>query len=133
MRIRNWFVPFLFLILSLVIMAQWGHTVDFETNMSSNSTNTSSLAVINGADAGDILGSVLINTRGGSETFKIYDSSGSANGLLGTINVSTSAAANVAANATANEYVYNLRISSSITISKSGASSDVTVIWKNVR
>lgn len=101
--------------------------VDYETTKSTNTTSSSTLTVIPFTDPGDILGSLLINSRtAGSETIKIYDSSGVASGLIGTIALSTGGI-------TSNEYVYNLRISSAITISKSGATADATIIWKNVR
>jgi len=101
--------------------------VDYETTKSTNATSASTLSVIPLTDPGDILGSLLINSRtAGSETIKIYDSSGTTNNLIGTIALSTGGI-------TSNEYVYNLRISSAVTITKSGATADTTIIWKNVR
>jgi len=101
--------------------------VDYETTKSTNATSASTLTVIPLTDPGDILGSLLINSRtAGSETIKIYDSSGTTNNLIGTIALSTGGI-------TSNEYVYNLRISSAVTITKSGATADTTIIWKNVR
>jgi len=101
--------------------------VDYETTKSTNATSASTLSVIPLTDPGDILGSLLINSRtASSETIKIYDSSGTTNNLIGTIALSTGGI-------TSNEYVYNLRISSAVTITKSGATADTTIIWKNVR
>ena len=112
----------------LVAMLSGGlRAVDYETTKSTNAVSSSTLAVIPLTDPGDILGSLLINSRtAGSETIKIYDSSGTANNLIGTINLSSGAI-------TSSEYVYNLRISSAVTITKSGGTADTTIIWKNVR
>jgi len=122
MKIRFLAIATLVAMLSLCAQA-----VDYETTKSTNATSSSTLIVIPLTDPGDILGSLLINSRtAGSETMKIYDSSGSANNLIGTINLSSGAI-------TSNEYVYNLRISSAVTITKSGGTADTTIIWKNVR
>ena len=133
MRIKHWSISFLFLLLCCLIISIFSRAVDFETNKSTNSIGTSTLAIIQYADPGDILGSLLINSRAtGQETIKLYDSSGTANNLIGTINLSTSPF-NLGGSNTSNEYVYNIRISSSITITKSAAGADVTIIWKDVR
>lgn len=133
MRIKSWSVPFLFLILCGVLLSRLSYSADYETNMSSNATGTSTTVTLPLTDPGDYLGSILINSRSsGPETLKVYDSSQSTNGLIGTINLS-SGTATTGGTATANEYVYNLRLSSAITVTKSGASSDVTIIWKNIR
>lgn len=132
-RIKHPVIPLLVLILSGFIISRFSYGVDFETNMSTNPVSASTLAVLQYADPGDILGSVLINTRAtGQETIKIYDSSGTASNLIGTISLSTSPF-NLGGEATGNEYVYNIRVSSSITFTKSAAGADVTIIWKNVR
>lgn len=133
-RIRSRVIPFLFILLSGFLMKQFMvYAVDFETNMSTNPVSASTLAVVQYSDPGDYLGSILINSRStGQETIKVYDSSGTTNNLIGTINVSTSPF-NVGGVATGNEYVYNIRLSSAITITKSAGGSDVTIIWKNVR
>lgn len=115
----------------LMIMVGVSLAGNYETNTSSNPTLSPTLGVIASSDPGDILGSLLINQRGGTnETIKIYDSSGTANNLIGTVMLST--AATGGAVYTANEYIYNIRISSAITVTKSGSTSDVTIIWNNV-
>lgn len=135
MRIRHWIVPFLFLVFCGLCVSRFTYGADYETNMSTNVTTAPTLTVIPYADPGDIIGSVLINNRvGGLTSLKVYDSSGIASGLIGTINVSTGALASGGA-LTSNEYVYNLRVSSSITVSVSSTSAnpDITILWKNVR
>lgn len=133
MRITNRLIPFLFLLITMFCLSRFSDGVDFETNMSTNPVSASTVAVLQYSDPGDYLGSILINARAtGQETLKIYDSSGTANNLIGTINLSTSPF-NLASASTSNEYVYNLRVSSAITITKSSNGADVTIIWKNVR
>lgn len=132
-RIRHWSIPFLFLVVSGFFISRFSYGVDYETNRSTNPVSASTLAVVQYADPGDILGSILINTWATSaETIKIYDSSGIASGLIGTIDVSSGIAGVVGMGRT-NEYVYNIRISSSITFTKSAGTSDLTIIWKDVR
>ena len=132
MRIRTNIVPFLLLVFSCVaVFTMFSVGADYETTDSTNPIHASTTIVIPRTDPGDILGSMLVNHRGtAAETVKIYDSSGTATNLIGTIDLST---APIGTGQTANQYVYNLRISSGITISKSGATSDITIIWKNVR
>lgn len=114
----------------LLFGASFCNSADYETTNSTNSVGASTLFVIPNTNPGDILGSLLINQRSAAaETIKLYDSSGTATGLIGTITLSTGTAA---ANS-GNEYVYNLRLSSAATITKSAGSADVTIIWKNVR
>lgn len=101
--------------------------VDYEADSSSNAVQASTVLWIPNSSPGDILMGVVVNTHSSAaETLKIYDSSGSANGLIGTLDVSTGALSSSFVH-------YALRISSGITLTKSGAISDLTILWKNVR
>lgn len=134
MRIRYWQIPFAFLLFCLFVISRFGQGADFDVNKSSNALGTSSLSIIQDSDPGDTLGSLIIGQRGTApETIKIYDSSGTANNLIATIDLSTSSSASASYVNVFNEYVFNLRISSAITISKSAATSNITILWKNVR
>jgi len=135
MRITSRFIPFLFLIMGCLLMARFIHAVDYEVDSSSNILGTGTLSVIPNSGPGDILGKLVVNTRATgviAETIKIFDSSGVASGLIGTIDLSTGTAPTGGPNY-ANEYFYALRISSAITYTKTGTSSDITILWKNVR
>lgn len=136
MRVKSRYAPFWFLVLSGLAMYKFAWGVDYEVDMSSNPITTGTLAVVPNSNPGDILGKFTINTRAqNTETIKIYDSSGTATGLICTIDLSTGTAPTGGQN-TANEWLFGLRISSAITYTRSGITpltSDITLYWKNVR
>lgn len=128
MRVKHPVIPFVALIVFGFLISRLSYGVDFETNKSTNPVTASTLAVLSDSDPGDILGSLLINSRATApETIKLYDSSGTATNLIGTISISSGVIG------MSSEYRYNLRVSSAITFTKSGGTSDITIIWKNVR
>lgn len=128
MRIKSWVIPYLFLLLCGAFISTFSYAVDYESNSSSNAVSVSAVVLIPNSGPGDILSKVIISSRSaGNETFSIYDSSGVATNVLGVIDTSTSSFN------TFNEYVYNHRVSSGITVSKNGANASVILLWKNVR
>lgn len=102
---------------------------DFNSNMSTNLVNTSSLIWVSSSTPGDILWNVTIDSRAASaETVNIYDSSATATNMIANIDLSSSAVSNGW-----NQYIYNHRVSSGITVSKSGSSANVHLFWRKVR
>lgn len=133
MRIKRWVIPYIFLCFCGLLMSQFSYGVDYEASNSTNAIASSTLIVIPLTDPGDVLQTLLINTRAtAAETIKIYDSSGTATNLIGTVDLS-SGVLNTISLGRSNEYHYGLRLSSACTITKSGSSSDLTILWKNVR
>lgn len=107
--------------------------VDYEVDSSSNPVNASTTIWIPNTRPGDILGKILVNQRAASaETIKVYDSSGTATGLLGTIDLSTGAST-MGGPFQESVYSYGYRLSSGVTITKSASLADLTILWKHVR
>ena len=109
---------------------------DYKANQYFNSLTGVTLIVVStpsNPQPGDILSSILINQRGGPPgTLLVYDSSRIASGLIGTIDISTGAASQ-GGPFTPNVYLYDLRLSSSLTITQTGNSADITILWNKKR
>lgn len=121
MKLRYWILTFLFL--SPLAFAD-----DYQSNQSTNSVSASAAVWIPNTRPGAILSKVIVSSRSiGNETISIYDSSGTATGIIGVIDLSSSTFN------TWNVYDYNHRVSSGITVSKNGASGSVIILWKKVR
>lgn len=132
MRIKNPLISFFVLLAACLAIAEFGRGDDSWVNKSSNCLTTTSLAIIPNVFPGDTLGGLYINRRAPTlETIKIYDSSGTANNLIATIELSTGSLLNT--QETGNQYLYKLRLSSGITMTKSAAGSDITITWDSKR
>ena len=124
MRIKSNWVSFIFLLAGALLLSKIIHADDYWVNRSSNAIVTSSQLTIFGVYPGDILGSIIVNKRGVGETFTIWDGSGTpaVSRRIATIDVST--------NFPVGPFVYNLRLSSGLIVSKSGPLSDITILYK---
>lgn len=118
MRSKRWLV--LFVLCGLI--SRVAHAViDPWVNRSSNAVNAVTLYAAPGVNPGDMLGIVHINKKSATpDVLTIYDSSGAASRSLGIIDLSTTLG---------DEYIFNYKVSSGITWTKSGSNADVQIFW----
>lgn len=101
----------------------------WQVNRSSNTATAETTVVIPKSNPGDILGSVIVNSCGaGSSILTIYDSSGTATGSLGAIDLTSS----TITGGCLRQIEYFIPISSAITYTKTGLA-NITILWNNNR
>lgn len=134
MRIKSNWVAFVFLLGACLFLSRLGHSDDYWVNRSTNVTGEATGFTIPECRPGDMLGSLIINTRASSGTAQIFLSSGSfaTGSSLGLVQLSSGATANRDMGGLSHQTIYNLRISSGITFTKSGFA-DITILWKQQR
>lgn len=128
MRIKSWIIAYFFVLLCGLIISTFGYADDYQSNQSTNAVSASANVWIPNTRPGAILSKVVVSSRSiGNETITIYDSSATATGVLAIIDLSSSTFN------TWNVYDFQHRVSSGITVSKSGSSGSVNIFWKKVR
>lgn len=103
----------------------------FNANRSTNSLAGATTAIFNQPntpEGGDILTKICVNQPGATPgTLAVYDSSGQASGLIGTIDISTGAMAGGSYNPICHDW--QIRISSSISITRTANGANITIFW----
>ena len=134
MRIKNSWAAFIILLMCCMALAKIVHGDDFWVNRSTNIQGGNLVGfLLPNSRQGDMIGSIIINTRASSGTIQVFDSSGTtgitSNGL-GVIQLSSGIANGRDLGGYSSQTIYNMHVSSGITISKSGFA-DVTFTWKS--
>lgn len=136
MRIKNRWVPFIFLTLGCLLLSQLGHSMtgDWWVNCSSFVSNTSTGIYIQNTVPGDVLGEIFVSTRSATPAWlNIYDASQSVTStLIDTIDLSTGATSPQGF-ALTHQNFYHVRLSSGITIQKTDSTSRATLFWHATR
>lgn len=134
MRIRNIWVSFAFLILTGISFPMWCHgtTGDWWVNCSSTIAASQTIILIPTTRPGDVLGMVVVSTRSVTyDSLALYDSSGTTARHIQTINLSSNT---VGGNPSTNdETIFNLRLSTGISVIKAGSGAAVTIYWHSMR
>lgn len=133
MRIKNRFIAFCFLLMCCLLISRLGHAFDFWVNKSTNPQAGSLLTYLPNSKPGDMLGSVIIGIPSASTgTLILYDSSATANNIIGTVDISTGNTGS--AGYPPREFIYNVRLSSGLTFSLTGIGSpNITILWETYR